>query len=100
MGSVRHRNECECPRWNEWLHVRILETKLVLAKDPKSLVEHTVLGFPIRDLPEPVDIRGISREKLKPDQIKEALIYQLHERVQFVSRPDAVVGLLLYDLDD
>jgi hypothetical protein len=56
------------------------------------------LELPIKDLPEPVDIRGNRGEKLKPDQIVKALIYQLHERVQFVSRPDAVVGLLLYDL--
>jgi hypothetical protein len=94
-GIERNANAHE---GTEWLHVRILEAKLALAKDPKSLVEHTVLGFPINDLPEPVDIRGNRGEKLKSDKIEEALIYQLHERVQFVSRPDSVVGLLLFDL--
>ena len=82
----------------EWLHVRILEVKLALEKNPRFLAERSILGFSIDEPPESVDIRGNRGEKLNVDRIKDALIYQLHERVQFVNRPDAVVGLLLYDL--
>lgn len=83
---------------SEWLHVRILEAKLALEKDPSWLGDHSILGFSGHALPQSVDIRGNRGEKLKLDGIKDALIYQLHERVQFVGAPDAVVGSLLYDL--
>lgn len=84
---------------SEWLHVRILEAKLALAKDPHLLAGQTILGFSTEEeLPKSIDIRGNRGEKLKRDRIKDALIYQLHERVQFVNPPDAVVGSLLYDL--
>ena len=97
---IRHGIERNSDAHNgtEWLHVCILQAKLALAKDPKSLVKHTILGFSMDDLPERVDIRGNRGEELQLDQIEKALIYQLHERVQFVSRPDAIVGVLLYDL--
>jgi tetratricopeptide (TPR) repeat protein len=83
---------------SEWLHVRILEAKLALEKDPRWLVNHSVLGISIDAPPNSVVIHGNRGEKLKPNQIKDALIYQLHERVQFVRAPDAIVGTLLYEL--
>jgi tetratricopeptide (TPR) repeat protein len=91
------RNE-DSHQGSEWLHVRILEAKLALEKDPHWLAEHSILGFSTDAFPKSMDIRGNRGEKLKPAGIKDALIYQLHERVQFVKPPDAVVGSLLYDL--
>jgi hypothetical protein len=43
---------------------------------------------------------GNRGESLTADQVKAALIYQLHERLQFVKPPDIVVGSLLLDLGD
>ncbi len=43
---------------------------------------------------------GNRGESLTSNQIKKALIYQLHERLQFVSPPDAIVGDLLANLGD
>ena len=83
---------------SEWLHVRILEAKLALDRNPHWLAEHSILGFAEDMHPDSIEIRGNRGEKLKLDRIKDALIYQLHERVQFVDRPDPVVGSLLYDL--
>jgi tetratricopeptide (TPR) repeat protein len=107
----------------EWLHVRILEAKLALRDDPKWLELHSVLGSRSEDLMaliEPRDekthpfpgygvspsnsvtfsVVGNRGESLTLDQIKAALIYQLHERLQFVSPPDAIVGDLLASLGD
>ena len=81
---------------SEWVHVRILEAKIALAKDPKWLDTHSVLGvqFDSEDLPRtpdplPVDHTGRTRT------ISEAFAatgYQLFERVLFVKPPDAVVA--------
>lgn len=82
----------------EWLHVKILEAKLALESDPKWLDSHSIID-PGKD----VGASGLSAvgnrgEKLSTEQIKKAVIYQLHERLQFVKPPDAVVGTLLLDL--
>jgi len=81
---------------SEWVHVRILESKIALEKDPQWLDTHTVLGvqFGSEDLPRtpdplPVDHTGRTRS------ISEAFAaagYQLFERVLFVKPPDAVVA--------
>ena len=84
----------------EWLHVRILQAKLALKDDPKWLASNSILGA--RASSDPADISAVGNrgEKLFRDQVKAALIYQLHERLQFVPPPDAVVGSLLLDLGE
>lgn len=108
----------------EWLHVRILEAKLALKSDPQWLETNSVLGprtnvdpadkseHPDRDnlmvikpglLIGPsasgnFSVTGNRGEKLSPEQIEKALMYQLHERLQFVRTPDAIVGDLLLEL--
>ena len=82
----------------EWLHVRILEAKLALKTDPKWLDAHSIVD-PTKNLAAPgLFAAGNRGEKLSTKQIKNALIYQLHERLQFVRPPDAVVGSLLVEL--
>lgn len=83
----------------EWLHVRILEAKLALAKDPKWLEAHSILGSPAGEGPA-TQALGNRGQKVSIDQVKSALVYQLHERMQFVTPPNAVVGSLLLDLGD
>lgn len=72
----------------EWLHVKILEAKIAMHKDPTWLESHSVLG-------DPFTTRKYVEEQLK---ISDAITYQLNERLQFVSAPDAVVADLLYDM--
>ena len=81
---------------SEWLHVRILEAKIALAKDPDWLRTHTVLGVkfgtdpvPVRSGELPKDERGVSRTVR---DVVRAIDYQLGERTTFVKPPDAVVA--------
>jgi len=84
----------------EWLHVKILEAKIELAKNPDWLKTHSVLGYSFGDADVPVlplALKGDSKEH-KARDLSEAIMYQLHERLQFVRPPDATVHDLLFDL--
>lgn len=87
---------------SEWLHVKILEAKLALEKDPDWLANNSVL-----------ELRNLTREDLLAQrpvtvgnngtpihlrQVQDALVYQLHERLEFIKPPDGVVADLLFDL--
>jgi hypothetical protein len=104
-GIARNPNSHER---SEWLHVKILEAKLAMAQDPKWLESHSVLAWEGRPAPDRrIDdtlaensVAGNRGEKLTAEQVEAALIYQLHERLQFVDPPDAIVGALLLDLGD
>lgn len=87
---------------SEWLHVRILEAKLALEKDPNWLSRNSVLG-----LEKIADEKALktgpvaSGNRGKPidlSDVEDALIYQLHERLEFIKPPEAVVANLLFDL--
>jgi tetratricopeptide (TPR) repeat protein len=81
----------------EWLHILILESKIALAKDPKWLETHTVLGVDFgKDLLPVAPVAWSAREVMY--EKRHALQYQLHERMSFVKAPDPVVGDLLADL--
>lgn len=84
----------------EWLHVRILEAKLELRKNPGWLNSHSISGLVKSAKPIQSLATGNRGEKLSTDGVKTALLYQLHERLQFVRPSDAVVGALLLDLGD
>lgn len=77
----------------EWLHVRILEVRMALERDPEYLDTHSVsdLEFGTAALP---------KAKGNPDKERmlRALQYQLRERISFVPPPDPVVGDMLFDL--
>jgi hypothetical protein len=77
----------------EWLHIRILEVKRELAKDPAWLDAHSVLDFDFGKDALPVfpAVWGKKGE----EAVVSALRYQLHERLAFVSPPDPIVGELL-----
>jgi tetratricopeptide (TPR) repeat protein len=85
----------------EWLHVRILEAKLALARDPSWLQHHSVLGIDFGNGPIPKKAetlpKGNTSRPLTLEDVKQALDYQLDERYQFVKAPDPIVGSLLYE---
>jgi tetratricopeptide (TPR) repeat protein len=92
----------------EWLHVRILEAKLALKHDPTWLDSNSLVGArktkiyygAVNILPTEITATGNRGEQLSAEQVKAALIYQLHERMQFVQPPDAIVGSMLFELGD
>lgn len=81
---------------SEWIHVKILETKLS-QKTPAS-----VLSLDFGAGAKPVEPQNLPRnargETQNLSQIEDALKEQLHERLQFVGAPDSVVASLLFDL--
>jgi tetratricopeptide (TPR) repeat protein len=87
---------------SEWLHVRILETKIALQKDKDWLKTRSVTGldFGTADLAHfPGSYpRGNQGQVLEAGQVESALTYQLHERLEFIAPPEAVVSSLLFDL--
>lgn len=86
----------------EWVHVKILEAKLELAKDPDWLKTHTVLGLNFgteaRPLMPGIPTTGFDGTEYNAETAAHAVQYQLHERLAFVSPPDAIVADLLFDL--
>lgn len=67
----------------EWLHAAILHAKLKMRDDPSWLKTHSVID-------------GAQVGQREAGEIVRAIDYQLGERLQFVSAPDAVVCDLFY----
>lgn len=81
---------------SEWVHVKILEAKLALARDRNWLRTHSVVGW--REGQQLLaDERGLVRS---PVDLVAPIKYQLRERVHFVKPPDAIVGDLYLTLGD
>lgn len=78
----------------EWLHVKILEAKIANVKDPQFLHTHSVLGLKAEDLRDSIQVGG---EVYPWQEVEEAMLYQLKERLQFVKPADPAVAALLYD---
>jgi tetratricopeptide (TPR) repeat protein len=77
----------------EWLHIRILEVKRELAKDPAWLKTHSVLDFDFGT--DAVPVFPAKWGKMGQEAVVGALRHQLHERLAFVSPPEPIVGELL-----
>jgi tetratricopeptide (TPR) repeat protein len=104
----------------EWLHVLILQYKMAIDEDAKWPETHTIFGDPVfgytndelfahlreqkedpkAKTPAPIGNKPVGNrgQKLTDEEIKTALFYQLHERMQFVKPPDVAVGGLLLEL--
>ncbi|MFN3403110.1 MAG: tetratricopeptide repeat protein [Cytophagaceae bacterium] len=85
-------------RGSEWIHVKILETKIAMKNNKDYLKHNTVLGLNL-----PSDIISYYKEMSaadheKYDSIRVQLHYQLEERIAFVGPADPVVADLLTDL--
>jgi tetratricopeptide (TPR) repeat protein len=80
----------------EWLHLKILDAKLALAKDPNWLMTHSLLG---PEYEHGTD--AVPKTALKGGPaLADALGYQLQERLEFVKAPEPIVGELLFMLAD
>lgn len=86
----------------EWLHVRILETKLQLKNQPKLLTTQSVLELDFGDqaVPNHITVGFVDWQNNTHDllQIRQAISYQLKERAKFVKPKDPVVADLFFDL--
>jgi tetratricopeptide (TPR) repeat protein len=72
---------------SEWVHVKILETKLELRKKPSYLLDHTVLQ--------------LTEAQKKDSTVLQHISIQLQERVPFTpvtSAPDEIMASLFVDL--
>ena len=81
----------------EWVHVRILEAKLALRKDPGWLGSHTVLGYDFGSGASPA-LPAELRNEEEQKRVQRAIEYQLGERLPLVPVPDPVVADLLVTL--
>ena len=80
---------------SEWIHVKILEAKLNIAKDSKWLDNNPVLDIDYKLL----DKKPLDKTTLDTLSILESHIgYQLHERIPYTLSPDPIVFQLLMDL--
>jgi tetratricopeptide (TPR) repeat protein len=81
---------------SEWVHVKILEAKLTLKKNPDWLRTRSVVGW--REGQQLLaDDRGRVRS---PADLIRPITYQLKEHTQFVQPPDPVIGDLYLTLGD
>lgn len=95
------KREEESHYGTEWLHVKILEAKLAMEKDPNWLKNNPVLGVNLNSAQTPQEVKlpidHLGQQKTLRE-VEEALIYQLHERLEFVKPPEPIVARLLLDL--
>jgi len=71
---------------SEWIHVKILETKLQLEKDKGYLSSGSVLG--------------LNTEQKADTLVRNQLLLQVRERFPFSPGPNAIMSSLLIDLGD
>jgi len=89
---------------SEWLHIRILEAKIGLARDPEWLRHNPVLGvtFGAEPHPEPPE-EGFADETgrvLYATDVRLAIMHQLNLRLQMFPTPDAMLGDLYMSAAD
>jgi hypothetical protein len=88
---------------SEWLHARILEAKLAVAKDPAWFQKNSVLGldFGRGDVPVAPEILPIEQGRIKgADQLLEQIGYQLAERTRTTKPPAPVIADLYASAGD
>ncbi|MDF1813092.1 MAG: tetratricopeptide repeat protein [Verrucomicrobiales bacterium] len=82
----------------EWLHIRILESKIAMETDPDWLENNSVSGYDFGRKGKPEIPRQLANDEAELQRVFKALRYQLKERVQFVKPTDPIVSRLLFDL--
>jgi tetratricopeptide (TPR) repeat protein len=90
------RRDPSLHRGTEWVHVKILEARLALQRDPDWLRRNSVIGWregqrlPPNERSQPRTYR----------EIVDAIGHQLERHTRFVAPPDAVLGDLYLTLGD
>jgi hypothetical protein len=88
---------------SEWLHIRILEAKLAIKRDPHWLDSHRVVGvsFGTEDRPIVAPLpNGPDGKPVTLLALREALFHQTQERNRFVDPPNALMGDLMFSFGD
>lgn len=73
---------------SEWIHVRILEAKLAIKKDPNHLEKQSIIGLTAEH----------NLSKIELSSYRVALEYQLRTRLGFTPVPNGIMGSLFADL--
>lgn len=74
----------ESHKGSEWVHVRILETKIKLRDNPDYLENNSVLN--------------LTNAELNSEEVTKHIFYQARERFPFSPHPDAIFSSVLTDL--
>jgi hypothetical protein len=82
----------------EWLHARILETKIKLKSDPAWLDRHTITGVDFSRLKEPGYKLETMQRPVDAKDLHRSLWTQLEVRTLFVKPQDPIVAQLLKEL--
>jgi hypothetical protein len=80
---------------SEWLHARIIESKIALKSDPTWLEKNRVLDldFGKGEVPIAPEILPIENGRVKgAEQLVHQIEYQLRERTMFVKPPNPLIG--------
>ena len=89
------RRNPDSHRGTEWVHILVLKAKLRDTGSPRATFP-PLIDVPERVTPEtPLRIDGVTR---KAADVRDALAYQLHERMLFVKPRDRFVADLLFSL--
>lgn len=90
------RRNPDSHRGTEWVHVLVLKAKIRDAAAKAGATHPPLLEVPERVQPgTPILIDGVTRPA---DQVREAIFYQLHERLVFVKPKDPYAADLLFAL--
>jgi tetratricopeptide (TPR) repeat protein len=85
---------------SEWLHLKILDARQALAKDPESAKLHGVLDLDFGDAAAPRKPTVWPQDSGEAEGVIKALTYQLSERLAFVPPPDLLIAGMIADLAD
>ena len=100
--SIGLRRNPESHFGSEWLHVKILEAKIAVEKEPAWLKSNSILGIEVGEDGKPTmesyEVKDLDGHAKSLGDARSALEYQLRERLSLVPPPDDVVANLLCDL--
>ncbi len=80
----------------EWLHKKILESKIAMEGDPEYLKNNPILPIDEEKIADQAIMLTYDGREIARDDLLKALHYQLGERMLFVKPKDPVVADLLY----
>lgn len=80
----------------EWLHKKILESKIAMEDDPEYLKSNPIIPIDEEKAADQVIMLTYDGREIARDDLLKALHYQLGERMLFVKPKDPVVADLLY----
>jgi tetratricopeptide (TPR) repeat protein len=82
---------------SEWVHVELLRAKIAQEKEAKYFDTHSVLNLDLKALSTGAKTATIAGKERGLEEIRDAVHYQLRERLKFVKSNDVVVASLLVD---